>query len=64
MRQKRFVVWRRSTGNLEGLNTLPGAINEAKEIVEDGDYDEVVVLEVKKVVSSKPVVTPVNVKDF
>jgi hypothetical protein len=66
---KRYVIWRRRREDLISFNgfpaigTLQAKIDEAKGIVEIGSqYETVLVLEVKKVVSRcKP---PVCIEDF
>ena len=60
--EKRFITWRRSPEELKNLDTLGGAISSAKQTVEDGEYETVLVVEIKKVV--KRAQTPVVVRNF
>jgi hypothetical protein len=69
LQNKRYVLWRRSIADLRpstetnepAISTLSAKIAEAIDIVEGGDYDTVLVLEIKKVVTTKANVT---VKEF
>ena len=68
---KRFVIWRREPSEIcedgiagDGIQTLQNRIQKARETIEDGDYDTVMVLEVRKVVHRHEVKPPITVKDF
>jgi len=67
---KRFVIWRRSPDELGGIDgaaaiaSLQSKITEARNVVEEGDYDTVMVLEIKKIVGRKEVLPPITVKDY
>jgi ATP:corrinoid adenosyltransferase len=58
MKTNRFIIWRREPHELHDVGSLAEKLFEAKQMIEDGEHDAVVIVEVKKVVeaSKKPVV--------
>ena len=60
---KRFIVWRRTPEEVkDSLNTLQGSVDYARRIIDDGEYDEVIILEVRKVIKAQP--RPVTMRNF
>lgn len=50
MAKPKFVVWRRAFDEVHCLGNLEEKVEEAKEMIEEEGYNEVIILEVRKIV--------------